>query len=208
MNLLIADLVWQPISGARWGPAISVAHFVAALLCWRVATATNRDTSVQKETDNRSVSRFWLTLAVIMFVFSMNKFFDLQSILTMYGRSIAKQGGWYRQRQTLQAVLVLGAIVVGLIGLLLSLRLLRGRWRERSLAYVSVVFLLTLIAVRAASYSPVDKVLYALPVIGNRMNAGLELAAAILVSLGAFWAARRLRRNDGERPFSDPESAE
>ena len=208
MNILIADLVWQPISGARWGLAISVAHFLAALLCWRVATTTNRDTSVQGETDTRSGSRFWLTLAVIMFVFSMNKFFDLQSILTISGRSMAKQGGWYRQRQTLQAALVVVSFFVGLIGLLLSLRLLRGRWRERSLALFSVVFLLTLIAVRAASYSPIDKVLYGLPLIGNRMNAGLELAAAILVSLGAFWAARRLRSNDGERLFTERESAE
>ena len=208
MNILIADLVWQPVSGARWGLAISVAHFLAALLCWRVAMTTNRETSVQGESDTRSGSRFWLTLAVIMFIFSMNKFFDLQSILTVSGRSMAKQGGWYRQRQTLQAALVVGSFFVGLIGLLLSLRLLRGRWRERSLALLSIVFLLTLIAVRAASYSPIDKLLYALPVIGNRMNAGLELAAAIFVSLGACWAARPLRRNDGEGPFSDRKAAE
>ena len=44
---------------------------------------------------------------------------------------------------------------------------------------------LTLIAIRAASYHPIDMIIYHNPVVGNRVNAGLELAGALLVCLGA-----------------------
>ncbi|WP_397568668.1 hypothetical protein [Schlesneria sp. T3-172] len=203
MSLLLADLVWRPITGTRWGLAISAAHLLAALLCFRAATVQpavqpTAETPEGPGDQKSTRSLYWIGLALIMVLLSLNKLFDLQSLITIYGRGLAKDQGWYSDRRTLQVALVAGAAAVSLVGLLVSLYLLRGHWRERTLAHFSLAFLLTLVTIRTTSYGPLDAFLYGLPTVGNRMNAGLELAGAVLVSIGALQALQS-RNNSSAR---------
>ena len=185
---VMADVVWRPFVGARWIWWISAAHFLAACVCIR---AGQRETALERRDRSSKLPIFWFVLATFMFVLFLNKLFDLQSLLTVMLRKTARDDGWYFQRRTFQKIFVWISIVMGIVGLLGSWLVLRVRWKERSLAYAAAVFLLTLIVIRTASYHPVDEFLYLHPVAGNRVNAGLELAGAVLVGLGALWSLRQ-----------------
>ena len=88
-----------------------------------------------------------------------------------------------------------GMGLAGLIGILVSGLILRRNWREFGLSCLGIIFLITFVVLRAASFHHVDIVLYHLPRIGNWMNAGLEMGGSLLVSGGAWLALRRRQRN-------------
>lgn len=189
---LLADIVWRPFVGARWIWWISAAHFIAAMLC---LVAGRRERTLFRNERDLQLPIFWFVLAAFMFLLFVNKLFDLQSLLTVFLRKAARDDGWYSQRRKLQWIFVVVSVAFGLIGLLGSIFLLQNRWMQRGLSYGAAVFLLTLIVVRTASYHPVDDILYHMPVVGNRVNAGLELAGAVVVGLGSFlWSPPRYER--------------
>lgn len=188
MNALLADNVWRPGFGARWLWWISLAHLLAFWLC---LAAEKKERSLSTGYTDSKRPNFWFVLALFMLALCLNKIFDLQSLLTVFLRNTAKLDGWYAQRRSIQAVFIVAVAVVGLILMIVSAYLLRNHWRQRGLALMAALFLLTLFVIRTASYHPVDDILYHLPVIKNRMNAGLELGGALLVGLGALLASRR-----------------
>ena len=192
MNVLLADSVWRPGFGARWLWWISLAHLVAFWLC---LSAGKKEHSLSTGYVDSRGSNFWFVLALLMLALCLNKVFDVQTLLTMYLRKTARLDGWYVQRRSIQVVFVVATSIAGLIGLVASVYFLRSHWRQRGLAFMAAVFLLTLIVVRTASYHPVDNILYHLPVIKNRMNAGLELAGSLLVGCGALLASRPKKNN-------------
>lgn len=196
MEYLIADITWRPAFHDPYPFAwlIVALDFLAAWLCF----SAGRRQPADSLGDHRSgrASRFWFVLAVSMILLGLNKQLDLQTLLTQLGRAIARIEGWYAQRRTIQIIFVIGCAVIGLIGLIASFQLLRGRWRQCGVAYLGIVFLATFVAIRTASLHHVDVVLYGLPVVGNWMNAGLELGGALLVSLGAYFAHRPIRSNN------------
>lgn len=186
MMPFLADIAWRPIFNdpQPWAWAITAAHFIA---CWLCILAGRRHWGGG---DSR-LSQFWFLLAGAMLLLGMNKQLDLQTLLTMWGRQAARQGGWYAQRRTFQAAFVVVCAAAGLTGIAASFYFLRGRFRECGLAYLGIVFLLTFVVMRAASFHHVDVFLYHLPIIGNWMNAGLEFGGSMLVGLGALFSSRR-----------------
>ena len=199
MNCLMADITWRPTfsdpNPLAW--CIAAIHFVA---CWLCFSAGRSQTTASDAYNDVRPLRFWFVLAALMFALSVNKQLDLQTLLTQVGREIAKRGGWYSQRQPIQAAFVFGCVVVGMSCIGASFYVVRGRWRQYGLAYLGVCFLLTFIVIRAASFHRVDALLYHLPLIGNWMNAGLELGGALLVGLGAFLATRQTSEPQSHRP--------
>jgi hypothetical protein len=189
---LMADFVWRPGFGARWIWWISATHLLAAWLCYNVG---KKERSISTDNNGYRSPVFWFVLAAFMAALCLNKVFDLLALVTIFLRKSARLEGWYAQRRSFQAVFVLASALIGLTCLAGSIYLLRGRWRQRGLACFAAVFLVTLIVVRTASYHPVDDILYHLPGIGNRMNAGLELTGAMLVSAGAVWTSRQVTRS-------------
>ncbi len=189
---LLADYTWRPGFGARWIWWISAAHLLAAVLCFYVGRK-EREISTLRARDGSPV--FWFVLAAFMAALCINKVFDLETLLTMYLRQAARTEGWYNNRRMIQAIFVVGSVLLGLVCLAGSIYLLRGRWRQCGLACFAAFFLMILIVVRTASYHPVDEFLFHMPVFGNRVNASLELAGALLVSAGAAWGLRLLSRS-------------
>jgi hypothetical protein len=188
MDYLLADIVWRPLIGARWIWVISAAHLLASWLCLQAG----RKERFKPDGRRDSIApKFWLVLSVFMFVLFLNKFLDLQSLLTLSLRRSARVEGWYKNRRSLQYVFVVVSAAMGTTCLAASLYLLRSRWRQCGLACFAAVFLLTLVVIRSASYHPIDELIYGMPYVGNRANAGLELAGALLVCLGARLASRQ-----------------
>lgn len=184
---LLADIAWRPLAGARWIWWISAAHLLAAVLC---LIAGRRDRTIFRSDRDSKLPIFWFVLAAFMFLLFLNKLFDLQSLLTIWLRRTARDENWYSHRRTFQWIFVCASAAFSLICLVGGVLVLRTRWKQRGLAYAASVLLMTLIVVRTASYTQIDEILYHLPVVGNRVNAGLELAGAVLVSLGSLLSLR------------------
>jgi hypothetical protein len=187
MDYLLADIVWRPFIGARWIWVISAAHLLASWLCFQAARQPRFMLNGKRDS---IAPKIWFALSLFMFALFLNKFLDLQSLATLYMRSNAKTSGWYANRRVLQYGFVIGSAVMGFLCLAVTFVFLRGRWRQCGLACFAAVCLLTLIVIRSASYHPIDVLIYHNPVVGNRVNAGLELAGSLLVCLGAWQAAR------------------
>jgi hypothetical protein len=90
---------WTPgIGDSTVGGWITVLlYFLAAVSCWR--TARNSNLLDQK---------IWHAISISFFALGINKQLDLQSALTGFGRVIAFQEGWYRQRETVQLYFIIG----------------------------------------------------------------------------------------------------
>jgi hypothetical protein len=187
-DLVLADIVWRPGYGARWIWAIALAQLIAAFLC---LSAGKQELIPSDEGQQRRRSKFWSALSGLMFLLCLNKILDLQSLITIAFRQMARSENWYQNRQSLQATFVLIAVAGGVICVGLSAFVLRGRWNQRGLACFAAIFLIALVTIRMVSYHKVDRFLYGMPVIGNRMNAGMELAGSILVGLNAFLVSRK-----------------
>ena len=197
LHPLLADVRWLPGFGARWIWAISAAHLLASWLCLRNATAEYQPCI---EGHNGRTPWFWRGLGAFMFALFLNKFLDLQSLITIFLRQQSRNEGWYSSRQSTQWIFIQTAFTLGEMALLGSLYLLRGHWKKRGLVSISAIFLMMLILCRIPSHYRLDHFLYHMPYLGNYVNAGLELGASLLVSLGAFLPHRSLTFTPVVRP--------
>lgn len=133
---LLADVRWLPGFGARWLWGISAAHLLASWLCFRNATVEYQPLT---EGHHGRIPWFWRGLAAFMFALFLNKFFDLQTLITIFLRQQSRNEGWYPSRQSVQWIFVQAVLTVGvivLVGSLLSaakpLETTRARQRERN----------------------------------------------------------------------------
>jgi hypothetical protein len=204
---------WRPgIGDPSIGGWVTVAaYFVAAIACWRASVAERRpgqpsrgDHPVfwRKEFDQpspgatppsssdraSSVGRrvlFWRLLLIGMLVLGINKQLDLQSILPVVGRQIARQQGWYESRQAVQHAFITGVAISGIAALSIFAFLFRSAALRRPLAPVGLIFLFSFVLIRASSFHHVD-VLLGEAILGVRVNHLLELGGISLVVLAAL----------------------
>jgi len=165
---------------------ITAAYFGAAGLTFVAGRAS---------TDRRDRA-FWLACAALLILLGFNKHLDLQGYITTFGRSLAKQEGWFAERRLVQGAFV-AALGIMAAAVLASLAV----WLRRSSATVKVaasgiVLLLAFILWRAASFHHMD-VWVTHEIAGMRSGWWLELAGSIIMASSAFVF---LRRNRG---FSD-----
>jgi hypothetical protein len=118
-----------------------------------------------------------------MLLLGINKQLDLQSWLTQVGRDLAKAQGWYAERQSVQTAFIEILVVCGLTGMGLLALMLRRVLRHVTGAVLGLGFLVTFVAVRAASFHHVDRWLGAGVV---RLNWMLELGGLGLIALSAW----------------------
>lgn len=148
---------WEPGIGDPTvvGWVTVVAYFVAALLCWRCARA-------YRQTDGKpsmGACTFWSIFTVVLVLLGINKQLDLQTWLTLFGKHLAIDEGWYEQRRTFQAAFI-GAVALGGAVSLVGLRLLLVHaTRPMRVALLGGVFLTCFVVIRAASFHHVDQML-------------------------------------------------
>lgn len=171
----------------RWVPGIGDptpvgwltvgAYLAAAYACWRAAL---------RRGGGRRSRAFWWILALSLLGLGLNKQLDLQSALTVWGRRLAIAQGWYQDRRPVQAAFIAALGLAGLVGFALLLGLSRPLTRGRTLALAGLVFLISFVLIRAASFHHVDRVLGA-SLAGLRWNGILELSGITCVGSGAWF---------------------
>jgi hypothetical protein len=176
----------------RWHPGIGdptvmgwltvAAYFCAAALCARLAFVAGTRGPAELRRNSRI---FWTVFAVLMVFLGVNKQLDLQTWLTQFGKDLAKAGGWYEQRRSVQAVFVAFVAVSGLAAFAGLSLLAKRTFRQSWVALAGALFLGCFILVRAASFHHVDQLLSARWA-GLKMNWILELGGIFWISLGAW----------------------
>ncbi|WP_426170182.1 hypothetical protein [Sandarakinorhabdus sp. DWP1-3-1] len=137
---------------------------------------------------------FWLAAALAMLALGLNKQLDLQTLLTGWGRQMARDGGWYAQRRAYQKEFVIGvALVAMVIGAGLAW-LVRGLSPRVLAALAGLGLLGAFVLVRLASFHHID-VAMRTPVQGLKLHTVLELVGIAIVIGSAAWpqAARPAR---------------
>jgi hypothetical protein len=152
----------------------------------------------------RSVTRerlFWRLLGMIMLLLALNKQLDLQSLLTAAGRCMAQIQGWYNTRRVVQIGFIVGVLVVMLILFTVMWAVLRGTLRRNGLALTGLVFVLVFVAIRAAGFHHMDRLIN-VRIEAVRLNWVFEMTGPILILIGGLSILRtaRSRRREGMRP--------
>ncbi len=135
---------------------------------------------------------FWFALCGLMAFLGVNKQLDLQSCFTQIGRDISKTGGWYESRRIVQGIFV---VVMGLVGVAVvagTYLYIRSAWKRYWIAFVGMIYIVTFVIIRAASFHHVD-VLLKVSFFGLHINHVLELSGIGFIGYAAWRAARQIR---------------
>jgi len=199
--LLNANVLFSLVSDdgliGSWSPGIGdpsamgwltvVLYFYAAYRCFRLARGRN------VKLVRREATVWWL-FTVALVALGVNKQLDLQTALTEIGRILAREQGWYEQRQTVQTEFI---GLVGLLGLvsIASLGLMMQRMPAATRAAMGGgVLLVAFVAIRAASFHHVDR-LIGRRLFGMKFNWMLEIGSiSIIIAATYFRALARTRR--------------
>ena len=172
---------WSPQIGdpSVMGWLTVLLYFYAAYRCFRLA----RGRAVKLVDREATV---WRLFALALAALGINKQLDLQTALTEIGRILAHAQGWYEERRTMQA----GFIgLVGLLGvasgagLILVTKNLPAATRAAIAGGVSLV---AFIAVRAASFHHVDR-LIGQRLFGMKFNWVLEIGSISMIIAAAYF---------------------
>lgn len=184
------------LDAGRWSPGIGdptllgwltvVAYLAGATICWKAAVESR---GTRWPSYGRGEPLFWLVCAVFLLALGINKQLDLQTWLTVLGKELAKDMGWYAQRRIVQfgfiALLGTVGIIVAAVGLWWT-RQLSGASR---VAFGGAVFLGVFIVIRAASFHHVDQML-GFRLAGLRLNVLLEMGGTACIAVAAARALK------------------
>lgn len=164
------------------------AYFATAMLCLGPLVRVRPGTVPGAE---RSL---WLFLALFFLALGLNKQLDLQSLFTELLRDQALADGWYQRRRAYQTGFLAVLSVIGVGAVAVAAYRFRSSHPAVKLAVVGLLFIVTFIGLRAASFHHADRFLGFSPG-GLRMNWLLELGGIASVAGSALW---RLRRRSGQ----------
>ena len=174
---------WSPQIGdpSVMGWLTVLLYFYAAHRCFRLA----RNRAVKLV--DRETTVWWL-FALALAALGINKQLDLQTALTEIGRILAHKQGWYEERRAVQA----GFIgLVGLLGVVSSAGLLlvtKNLPTATRAAIAGGVSLVAFIAVRAASFHHVDR-LIGQRLFGMKFNWVLEIGSISMIIAATYFRA-------------------
>jgi hypothetical protein len=183
----------------RWRPGIGdptfmgwltvVAYLTAALFCWMAGRSDRR---AHPQSGYPIHPRLWFGLALLLMLLGVNKQLDLQTWFTLSLKSLAREEGWYEQRQVFQVLFIGTMAILGVVGLGILCILVRKSLRQTLLALVGAVFLTCFVVIRAASFHHVDQMI-GLRIGGLKLNWVLELGGIICIGYAAWknWKRRR-----------------
>lgn len=120
-------------------------------------------------------TRLLRRITAVLFLLAVNKQIDFLSLFTLWGRRLAWQQQWWRDRQIVQlaiAIAVLLTICLIITGILWQLR----HWPRRYLSScISLLLLIGFVLIRATSLHAVDYYLFTPFLFGLRFNWVIEL---------------------------------
>lgn len=194
----LSQIYWRPrIGDASFMGWLTVAAYgLTAVLCLVAALkqgaaadggpkgAGGAGASGDESGGARSQRRLWLGISAVMFLLCLNKQLDLQSLLTNIGRIVAKRGGWYDGRRTIQFWFVVAVGLASVAAFVFLVRKTRSIFRGRAWLLLGLSMLLLFVVMRAASFHHVGEFLEK-RVLGLKMNWLLELGSIALVAVSA-----------------------
>lgn len=142
-----------------------IGYAIAAALCWhaqrvsaRAAARAGAD-ATEEARRRRLLARWWLGLGILMLLLGLNKQADLQTLMTVIGKDLARAQGWYASRARVQAgfvVLFSTLLACGLLALLITLRSVLDRIVPALLGLASILLFVALraLALHALRNSP------------------------------------------------------
>lgn len=213
MTALLAEFTnqgWQPGPGdpTLGGWIVFWSYWVAmvgAVLAWRGESRAQVALGVLRQ------PRFWAWLALALTGLAINKELDLHNAITWFGRTLARQEGWYRYRRVVQLVFIAVVLVAAAAFVFWSFRRVRHWPRYYRLPLAGIQILVAFIVVRAASFHHVDFFLRR-HFGGIKLHALAEFTGIAVIGVAAYrawWRDRALvRAAEGSvaRGRSDPAS--
>jgi len=135
---------------------------------------------------------FWFGCAALLVLLGFNKELDLQAYITIAGRTLARQEGWFGQRRLVQEIFIVLLCTTTVAVLAFLAVWLRRSGRAVKTAALGIVLLFTFVLWRAASFHHMD-IWVTRNIAGMRSGWWLELAGIIVIGLSAAAFRRRDR---------------
>jgi hypothetical protein len=181
--LSLAQVHWTPGIGDNTfvGFFTVAAYFSSSILCITYAVRMGRMPLSDQFVLQR---RLWWGIAILLLLLGINKQLDLQTLITVVGRELAKQQGWYEKRRTIQVWFIVLVAGTGFFTLIFVGRVMHGMWQKNWLALVGLVILVCFILIRAASFHKIDRML-SWNLEGLKINWILELGGITCVGIAA-----------------------
>ena len=158
-----------------------------------VSAAYSCRTTVARMEPASREARMWISIAVLSIALGVGELFNLQAVMTNFGRTLAQQEGWYGQRQPVQATLIgISSAVTSVLRC--ALLFARRTSFQCRVALTSAALIVCYTLVRASSLHDVDAML-SRSVFGLHLNRIPELAGIavmLLASLSRF-TSKKLR---------------
>lgn len=171
---------------------VTVSYFMASFASYRARKSVEKYETHPKILER--ASRFWRTVTILLIVFGISEFLDMQLFLTHVARQISKACGWYHERHPFQKSIIWITVFLALTAFVLIMILFRKVLMQKILGLFGIAFLCCFVAVRAVSYHDVDAFLNT-HFIGLPVGIFCELCAICCISISAvtctlFWHFR------------------
>ena len=188
---------WTPgIGDPTIGGWVTVAlYLLASGSCWISAQKLGLE-----EVPRSNERRAWRAMSVLLLVLGIIKQLNLLTALTAAGRVLARNQGWYEQRQFVQLVFIAVAAMTCLIAAITLLLWARNSSIPTRIALIGTTMILGFVLIRAVSFHQVDRFIGE-RVLSLRWNWILEMSGISLVLFASQW------RQVGAKSMSDSERA-
>lgn len=174
------------IENGHWIPSIGdptiigwatvAVYFIVAVICLKAAFTSNLE---------KSIKNLWLFLTFFLIVLGINKQLDLQILLTQFGKGIAIEQGWYKNRRVVQAGFIILIGLTGITTLTFMIKTYRDTNFSVKIALTGCTILFLFILIRASSFHHMDMFIN-LKFIGVKMNWLLELGGLAVIGIGGY----------------------
>ena len=186
---------WTPgIGDPTIGGWVTVAlYLLASGSCWISAQKLGLE-----EVPRSNERRAWRAISVLFLALGINKQLDLQTALTAAGRVLARNQGWYEQRQFVQLVFIAVAAMTCLIAAITLLLWARNSPIPTRIALMGTSMVLGFVLIRAASFHHVDQFSISRSVHVKIAREAMDRGrAALTVAVGSPWCTARLPETGG-----------
>ena len=174
---------WTPgIGDPTIGGWVTVAlYLLASGSCWISAQKLGLE-----EVPRSNERRAWRAMSVLLLVLGIIKQLNLLTALTAAGRVLARNQGWYEQRQFVQLAFIALVAMTCLIAAITLLLWARNSPIPTRIALMGTSMVLGFVLIRAVSFHQVDRFIGE-RVLSLRWNWILEMSGISLVLFASQW---------------------